>query len=133
MMSNEQLQNADAGRNDRPVRPSTEEARQCARQCIGGTWAPNVLQNEHGLRLNAARLLDDMADEIDGLRTDLCACRGLVKAELHRYSRMALVYGTNPVGAAYEAEAQLFSQLLERIDGLLPNVGVAPVTPATEE
>lgn len=61
---------ADAGPVDQRVRPLVEAARVCARHCIEGAWAPNILQNEQGVRLNAARLLDDMADALELLQAD---------------------------------------------------------------
>lgn len=62
---------ADEGPVERPVRPLPEDARACARHCIEGAWAPNVLQNEEAVRLNAARLLDDAADEIERLNSEV--------------------------------------------------------------
>ncbi len=64
---------ADAGPVDQRVRPLVEAARACARHCIEGAWAPNILQNEQGVRLNAARLLDDMAAKVERLTAALKA------------------------------------------------------------
>ena len=70
---------------------------------------------------NLGNECEEAANEIVQLRADLLSCRGTVKTELHHYERLAAVHGKTPHGAAYEAEAQRLADLLERIDGLLPN------------
>lgn len=44
-----------------------EEARACARHCKEGAWSPSVLQNEQGVRLRSAQVLDAAAAEIERL------------------------------------------------------------------
>ena len=69
-------------------------------------------------REHIAAGLDAAEEDRDALRADLRACRGAVKAELHHYERVALVHGRTPLAASYEAEAQRWSALLDRIDAL---------------
>lgn len=71
-----------------------EEARACARHCKEGAWAPNVLQNEHGVRLKSAQVLEAAADEIERLRGALLLMRGRLLME-------------NPHAVTTEADALL--------------------------
>lgn len=45
-----------------------ELAKMCARHCREGMWGPSMVQNEQGVRTNAAMLLDQTAAEIEQLR-----------------------------------------------------------------
>jgi hypothetical protein len=48
-----------------------ELAQMCAHHCREGLWGPSMVQNEQGVRTNAAMLLDQTAAEIERLRSAL--------------------------------------------------------------
>jgi len=55
-----------------------ELAQMCAHHCREGLWGPSMVQNEQGVRTNAAMLLDQTAAEIGRLRASLAAIHARV-------------------------------------------------------
>lgn len=68
--------------------PLPELAAICARHCREGLWQPNILQNEQGVRLNAAMLLEQCAAEIERLEHEASFYRRRCEALQAWQSRM---------------------------------------------
>ena len=56
-----------------------ELAKVCANHCREGLWQPNIMQNEQGVRLNAAMLLEQCAAEIRRMHAAVAAEREHVR------------------------------------------------------